>query len=338
MSIPSYGKVWNLGHGAVKEIFLHGPVVLQEKVDGSQFSFMVDGDFGDLHMRSKGREVHPGAPDKLFRMAADTVVSLYGEKRLTPGYIYRAEAITSPRHNVITYSRIPEGGLIIFDIETSPGEFLLPGALSTHVGKLGLESVPCFGEQIVTGPEDLKAFLDRESCLGGAKIEGVVAKAYGMYTRDGKLMMAKYVSEAFKEKHKREWKNEGGKKDILQTLQDSLCTEARWQKAVQHLRENGTLTDSPKDIGPLMAEICRDTEEEEKDWIIEKLWEHFRKPILRGVGRGFPEWYKSLLLEKQFEEEEPEHVCNNQLSPGISSARGPEGCPGCEWASEHTEE
>lgn len=51
---------------------------------------------------------------------------------------------------------------------------------------------------------------------------------------------------------------------LLELLYDSYRTEARWQKAVQHLRDEGKLLGEPKDIGPLMAEIWRDLVEEEK--------------------------------------------------------------------------
>lgn len=44
-SYKSYPKVYNLGHSAIKDLF-HDEVVIQEKLDGSQFSFgIVDGEF-----------------------------------------------------------------------------------------------------------------------------------------------------------------------------------------------------------------------------------------------------------------------------------------------------
>jgi len=49
--INSYPKIYNLGHRAVREIFEEA-VIFQEKVDGSQISFMVD-DTGMPHARSK---------------------------------------------------------------------------------------------------------------------------------------------------------------------------------------------------------------------------------------------------------------------------------------------
>ena len=57
--IRSYPKVFNLGHAAMADL-LGGNVVVQEKVDGSQFSFART-DSGQLLFRSKGAEIHPEA-------------------------------------------------------------------------------------------------------------------------------------------------------------------------------------------------------------------------------------------------------------------------------------
>ena len=64
MSLRSYPKVFNLGHRAVRDL-LSGPVVVQEKIDGSQFSFGV-GEDGTLLIRSRGADIEPEAPPKLF--------------------------------------------------------------------------------------------------------------------------------------------------------------------------------------------------------------------------------------------------------------------------------
>ncbi|MCH8034511.1 MAG: hypothetical protein IH950_12255, partial [Bacteroidetes bacterium] len=71
-----------------------------------------------------------------------------------------------------------------------------------------------------------------------------------------------------------------------------------WHKAIQHFRDDGKLTESPKDIGPLIQEVLRDIEEEELENIKEELWRLFKKPIQRIVVAGFPEWYKQQLMEK----------------------------------------
>lgn len=144
--------------------------------------------------------------------------------------------------------------------------------------------------------------LNHESCLGGAKVEGIVVKAYGRFTRDGKTMMGKYVSEVFKEKHVEDWKlRNPGSGDRVTQIINMLRTEARWQKAVQHLREQGVLLGEPKDIGPLIGELKRDLFEEELDWLKQRLFKEFIDDVVRGVLRGFPEWYKEKLLERAFD-------------------------------------
>ena len=42
---------------------------------------------------------------------------------------------------------------------------------------------------------------------------------------------------------------------MIVQLAEGLRTEARWRKAVQHLREEGRLERSPKDIGALLVEL-----------------------------------------------------------------------------------
>lgn len=50
--INSYPSIYSLGHRYISELF-SGPVVIQEKIDGSQFSF---GNLnGKLFCRSKGQ-------------------------------------------------------------------------------------------------------------------------------------------------------------------------------------------------------------------------------------------------------------------------------------------
>lgn len=90
---------------------------------------------------------------------------------------------------------------------------------------------------------------------------------------------------------------------IVDKLIDTLRTPARWHKAIQHLREAGSLDDSPRDIGNLMKEVQADIEKECMDLISQKLAEWALPQIRRGVIRGLPEFYKELLLKRQFEVE-----------------------------------
>ncbi len=309
--ISSYPKVYNMGHPAL-EALLDGPVVVQEKVDGSQFSFAnID---GELVMRSKGTDLFVESSDKLFAPAIATAKRLFDESRLVEGYVYRGEVLAKPKHNTISYAATPPGNVILFDVEYEPDRFMSPTDMRLHAATLGLHSVATLmrdtgaggyvdGSQLTL--EKFEALLNITSSLGGSTIEGVVIKNHNRWGKDGKFLAGKHVSEVFKETHKKAWR-EGNptRQDVVEKLIDELRSPMRWEKAVQHMRERGELTETPRDIGPLLKEAKNDIDSEERDYIAEKLLAHFLPQILRGSTGGLAEWYKKKLLEKQFEEDE----------------------------------
>ena len=296
--VSSYPTVFQIGHRAIVDIF-SGPVIVEEKVDGSQFSFGVIN--GELVCRSHGKQLILDAVEKMFVKAVDTVKEL--QPKLTDGWIYRGEYLEKPKHNTLVYSRTPEKNIIIFDIMTAPETYLEYDEKKWEANEIGLECVPLLYSGKVDNFEMFKTFLDRESILGGTTIEGIVIKNYALFTMEKKPAMGKYVSEAFKEVHNKDWKerNPTGK-DINILLTEKYRSEARWQKAVMHLRESGILDGSPKDIGPLMREVPADVLKECEAEIKEALFKHFWPNIARGVTRGLPEWYKDELAKSAFED------------------------------------
>ena len=294
--INSYPKVYNLGHRALREL-TNGPVVISEKVDGSQFSIKRLN--GELMARSKGKQITIEEPEKLFARGIEAVSKL----DLHDGWTYRGELLDKPKHNALAYDRVPRHHVILFDISFGEAEFLSPAEVLTEAKRIGLEVVPTFFEGELRSTEQLHELLETISILGGQKIEGVVVKNYAQWDpATGKTLMGKYVSEAFKEVHKKAWgeSNPAGK-DIIVRLTEQFKTPARWEKAIQHLRERGELDKSPKDIGALIKEAQRDTLEECEDEIKEALFKWARPHIVRGVTSGLPKWYKAKLTERQFE-------------------------------------
>jgi len=284
-NLSSYPSIFALGHRNIADLF-DGPVTVEEKIDGSQFSMARVN--GELVCRSKGQQIIVGAPEKMFAAAVETAQKL----DLREGWVYRCEYLKSPKHNTLAYSRIPKDHLILFDVMTGYETYLTPAAKKFEAVRLGLEVVPCFlvGETCVM---DIRPFMDRESTLGGCKIEGVVVKNYARFGTDKKILIGKFVSAEFKEKHQHAWKKSNpGPADVVEHIISELKTDARWRKAVQHLRDAGKLTGTPTDIGPLLIELGTDTEREESEAIRASLWNHFWPQIRRGIASGFPEWYK----------------------------------------------
>lgn len=293
-SYTSYPKVWSLGHAGIKEL-LFDEVIVEEKIDGSQFSF---GRFnGELRCKSKGAEINVEYPEKMFSNAVAVVKGL----NLINGFTYRAEYLKTPKHNVLAYDRIPKDHLIIFDITTGVEEYLSYGGKQEECERIGLECVPVLYQGKIEDPASIVELLQTVSVLGGQKVEGIVIKNYNRFGIDKKILIGKYVSEAFKEVHNDEWHAANPTRtDVITHLIASYKTPARWNKAIQHLKEAGKLTQSPRDIGLLIKEVQNDIEEEEREEIKNKLYANAIQHIKRGVVGGLPEYYKEYLMKEQF--------------------------------------
>jgi hypothetical protein len=233
----------------------------------------------------------------MFSLTVKQVSDLFNANKLRDGFLYRCEFLNKPKHNTLAYARIPAGNLVLFDVMIGPETYLSPAKKIEEAWFLGLEPIPNFwhGEAALSN-EWLNVLLAKESILGGCKVEGIVIKNYDKFTVDKKIMIGKFVSKEFKEKHQHQWKQSNpGAKDVVQHLVTSLKTDARWNKAIQHLRDAGQLTETPADIGKLIKEIQADIQKEEQEEIMTFLFNHFWQQVARGVVAGFPEFYKKQL-------------------------------------------
>lgn len=291
----SYPSIFALGHRALERL-LDGPVLVEEKVDGSQFSF---GLFRDgLRARSKGAQLNIVAPERMFERAIASIQTL----DLHPGWTYRGEYLQKPKHNALAYDRVPAKNVILFDINRGHEDYLSPDEKAEEASRLGLEIVPAIYHGVLADLTTFRDVINRISVLGGQKVEGVVVKNYGQFGPDKKVLMGKYVSEAFKEVHAHEWKEANPTStDIIERIVTDYRTPARWAKALQHMKEAGQIEGSPRDIGIILKEVWPDIEKECKDEIKERLYQWAQSHVRRGVTRGLPEWYKDELVKLQFE-------------------------------------
>lgn len=307
--LRGYSSPYNLGHKNLQGFF-EGTVHIQEKIDGSQFSFgavAVAEDEVWLQIRSHHKPILDFANAGMFQKGVDVVVDLFQRGLLIDGWTYRCEYLSKPRHNTLRYDRVPHNHLMLFDIDKGDQDYIPPERLDATAEAMGIEAVQYLG--FVEGKKPLDfwmKFLEYDSVLGGTKIEGVVLKNYSRFDeRDNKVMMAKLVSEVFREKHTKDWKKKNPSQNaFVEDVIQMLATEARWAKARQHLAEAGELINAPQDIPLLMREINRDVFEECADEVKEMLFKHFWKKIARGLTRGMPEWYKRVLAEEFFNDTE----------------------------------
>jgi hypothetical protein len=296
MSSSAFPKILHLGEKAIQSLW-DDEVEITEKVDGSQFGFGIVN--GELIVRSKGKVQDLDNPDKMFRLGVEYVKSI--REQLTEGAFYYGEYLEKPKHNVLAYDRVPRNNIALFGVKMD-GEFRPYEFIAHEAERLHVEVVPLIFKG-KSSPEHVLELVKGQSFLGGQEREGVVVKAYKPweYMRFYFTVMAgKYVTEEFKEVHKG-WKKEHTGKGKFESMCEQFATIPRYRKAVQHLRENGELEGSPRDIGKLIREVKEDITAEEQENIKNKLWAIFGEDVLRAAARGLPEWYKEELLKGEID-------------------------------------
>lgn len=293
--ISSYVSLMNLGHWKLYNLF-EGPVVVQEKLDGSQISFGKFG--GKVYIRSRRQPIIIGE-NKMFRKAEDTILALFEKNRLPEKFTFRGEYLSKPKHNKIQYEREPQGNIVLFDVQHPNGRYFAQETTHEFADLLEIDYAPVYA--VLVSPPELdffNSFLETDSILGGT-IEGVVLKNYTQEFA-GKPLMGKYVSAAFEESMKQGKIKVGN--SFIEDIVAPFRTDARWDKAIQHLREEDKLENSMKDIPALLKEITIDVLDEHEEQIKNLLFKRQWKNISKGLTQGFPQYYKDLLVKEQLGE------------------------------------
>ncbi len=290
MELSDYSKIHQMYHREVYRMKGH-QVVVQEKIDGSQISF--GSKDGKLFVRSKNQMINLDDTEKMFAPAVDVLKT----KDLPDGCVFRGEYLKTPKHNVLNYNRIPINHIIIYDIEREDGsnDYFDVNAVKSIAYQNGFEAVPTFAETDFCDVNQsfINICLENISILGGPLVEGIVIKCYDLFDSRDKTLMCKFVRPEIREMIS--GKRDKTRKDIIEEIGERLATPARFEKAVQHLRDSNMLVGEPKDIGVLMRELNGDFEEH-VDEIKNLLYANFRKDIIRVANRGFAEWYKKKLI------------------------------------------
>ncbi len=308
-----YPKVYDAMSNIMQNCgLLEGKIVVSEKYDGSQFRIEVDRE-GTIRVGSKkvdelaiieGDELTILKEQKMFLTAIQRVYELRENIRktlnkyffnkeplLTEVYLF-AEYLERQKHNVLVYGRVPKNNLVLFDIILVSNGMVRKvekdddGVWYKHkvADEIGIEK-----EWIMYEGEwkegMLKEFLNKESSLGKEKVEGIIIKNYNKtYPVDmlstksyfGFHLVGKWVREDFKEKLNKEW-NVKKKMESMQGIIEALLTEARLNKAIQHLKEEGKIQNEKRDLAHLIPEFIEDIIDEERQWIEKQLWKVFER-------------------------------------------------------------
>jgi len=288
--------------------FKEGNIIVEEKVDGSHVRFEID-DQGEIAVGSHNVDnIHIGVSDG-FGKAIETANKVFSGMKADPGekMVIFGEYLSKSKQNTIAYARVPNWNVVIFDVIVN-GYYLDREEKERFVFNLGMiEVVPLlwkgkgedFTDEIREELLKTPSFLGHQA--GYDKIEGIVIKNYGKLfdprfrNLEGKHMVVKIVNASFQEKHRVENPTQT---DKIKELINSLCTEARWNKSIQHLREDNLLKDHMRDLALIVPAVIQDIREEERETIKEELYKVFMPKIKSSCTRGLPKHYMKVLEER----------------------------------------
>jgi hypothetical protein len=302
--MSNYPKIENVWQGEASWIshVPHGvEVSVEEKLDGSQISFGKTQD-GMFYINSKRRKLYQcnaaGAEAEFpvpagFQMAVD---SLVGRRNLVmPGAHFVGEAITKRRHNKIKYGRIPPSGVVVFACAVD-GEYLkdyrsvVDIVLKFETAR-EIERLPGWTR---IDDAQLSGYLSQESMLGGSTIEGVVLKPWVGDHPVRHLSMVKYVSPEFREANKT--RSIRPRNATVDSLIDFYRTPGRWAKVIEQCKDEGVLDGAMNDMPHLLRHMNEEFEIEEADTVASTLYKAHRKDIMKGLARGFADYYREYLI------------------------------------------
>jgi hypothetical protein len=294
-----FGKIQSLSNkvynkeGWLKEC--NSEWFLQEKIDGSNFWFYIDTYKNKKEMVFGCKNKLINVNDSTFKKTIITISLLIDE--FNTDYIYFGESVPKNKSVTIEYDKIPPYYFILFDIRNKiTNENYNYTFVQNEASRLGL-MIPQIIHDNQIHNEDIKIKIDQtikdmedgtiRSCLGG-NAEGVVLKNPNFISKMGELIYKrnKYVTKAFKESHNNKnvnMKKEDGYKVYLYEYGTKYSMIPRFVKAVQRMKEQGNFDPiKQKNYSKLSLELDNDLIDDEKDEIMDTIWDFFKLDIMKA--------------------------------------------------------
>lgn len=248
-SFKKYPKVFTLGHKENEGILRSGALLhISEKVDGTNVRFKLRK--GEVVYGTHNTQI--GALDLVPKKHLQRPVCEYIDARikaddLKPNYTYFGEGYGEGLKHTISYEN--PAAFVGFDVwlETSAafkvgesvGRFMSAGAARKEFERLGLPFVPTVFEGKENWSHDTLRALIGKSAYGDFEMEGIVIKAYDKVNKYGRQMMAKIVTDDFKEANKAAFGAAKKHQPLEQQIFNAYCTEPRIKKKYHALLEEG---------------------------------------------------------------------------------------------------
>lgn len=322
-------------------------IVIQEKVDGENFRIQITREFKPDRMPKTiytfsfgSRNVDNINKDSGF---GHVIKKLDEEAKFRPkdiDYMFRilSKHYKAPIHKVtvfgeympsskpkkIPYNRAPKNYLAVFDIMVSNEEkyaFLHPidTKFDAICETLQVDQVPTLHFGNGCGMQDFikvnETFFDKESYLGGHKIEGTVSKSYDNFLdKNGVKMvdksyggeklalpMIKFVQPYLQEHAYVEKMDTSTIEGIAQFIGDRCITEGRVYKALTKLEFDAQTTYDRSNTKEIIKEVMNDVLVEEDASIRKMLYKEFKSSFGKNAKKIVDTYFK--LLEDRLMED-----------------------------------
>ena len=263
-------------------------VRIEEKIDGSNVSIrIVD---GELVLQSRTQIIDQSAPG-MFTKFVDWAVA--NVDKFEQGFIYYGEMVGNGK---LRYPDAPP--FLLFDVYDSLiGEWYpIVRFLSARFLSEGAKDIPIIKpvyEGKWQGVEHVQSFMGA-SAYADVEAEGVVVKAFNMpvwyvnkttgerHDHVEGIFAAKLVRESYKETQAPKIRLDT-QADPLYAIAQALVTDARIQKAVQRLQEEGRYDQfKPHTLIPI---VMQDIHKEDQDYVKELLFKAYWKPLNGQIAK-----------------------------------------------------
>ena len=236
-----YPKIYNLGGDENKDLLLFEDdiLVVEEKVDGGNFSFFINNKTNDIFECSKNRNLITDNDEKTFIKQRIWLREKLKGKKLNLDYIYFCEIMAQ---HTIKYTEIPD--VIGFDIRPKHcanaegcGMFLSREARENEFDRLGIENVPLIWKGTVREfkKKDINEFIPKSKYYDGL-VEGIVIKNQSRKANNGNHQIyGKFVREEFKEVNKAVFGSIKDKNSDTSKIVQEFITDARIKKIINKL-------------------------------------------------------------------------------------------------------
>jgi ATP-dependent RNA circularization protein (DNA/RNA ligase family) len=261
-------------------------IVIQEKLDGANASFMRDGD--NILCFSRNTELNE---HETLRGFYNWVQENINAANLVEGAIYFGEWLV--RHKIDYGENMNQ--FYLFDIyDTETERYISFDLVEYQAEVLGINLIPIFYKGQFQSLEHIQSFIGKSQL--GEIGEGVVVKNVNYQDKHGHQQFTKFVSDEFAEIAKVKKHTVKQPTDQLQEFVESTVTKARVSKIIHKMVDEGILEEdyAIENMGVILknagSKVFDDVIKEELDTLL--------KQVKSKIGRMLPQVVKEVLAEE----------------------------------------